>query len=98
MSRADLIEYIPLPNAEARKAIILDTLSAMAAKWRTADTLKRDVAAYVSASNGLDGRRLRKAVIGAAAPSIATARDPGKLQSQDVISAILSRLISRIRS
>lgn len=88
MSRADLVETVPLPNAEARGEIIADTLRGLAKRWPRVADLTRDLASFVAASDGLDGRRLRKAVVGAAAMSIDTARDPGLITSQQVLGSI----------
>ncbi|MDB5430768.1 MAG: ATPase [Caulobacter sp.] len=88
MSRADLVEMIPLPNAEARGEIIADTLRGLAKRWPRVADLTRDLTTFVAASDGLDGRRLRKAVVGAAAMSIETARDPGLTTSQQVLASI----------
>lgn len=43
---------------------------------------------FVAASSGMDGRRLRKAVVSALAGSIATARDPNLVTSQQVLAAL----------
>jgi SpoVK/Ycf46/Vps4 family AAA+-type ATPase len=85
MSRADLIEFIPPPNAEARAEIIRDTLMGLAKSWPGIGGLVGQVAAFAAASEGLDGRRLRKAVVGAAAMELETARDPGKVTAQQVL-------------
>lgn len=88
LSRADLVEVMPLPNAEARAEIILDTITALAAEWPKLARLKRDIGTFVSASGGLDGRRLRKAVISALGQSIETARDPNRVTSQHLLAAL----------
>ena len=88
MSRADLVEVIPSPNAEARGEIIADVLRGLAKRWPRVGDLVGDLSAFVAASDGLDGRRLRKAVVGAAALSIDTARDLGGLTSQQILSSI----------
>lgn len=88
MSRADLIETIPVPNVEARAEIIRDTLEGLARKWPRLRDHARDLSLYVSASNGMDGRRLRKAVVGALAGSLQTARDPNLVTSQQILAAI----------
>lgn len=88
MSRADLVETIPVPNAEARAEIIRDTLEGLGRKWPRLRDHARDLSLYVSASNGMDGRRLRKAVVGALAGSLQTARDPNLVTSQQILAAI----------
>lgn len=87
-SRADWIEDIGPPNAEARKEIILDTLSLLAKRWPKVDGLKSHIAAYIHASDGMDGRRLRKAITSAAAISIETAMDLNKLKSEHVLDTL----------
>lgn len=88
MSRADLVEIFPLPDAIARAEIIADTLQGLAEHWPAIAGLKRDIGSFVGASEGLDGRRLRKAVVGAAAQTLETARDPGRLTSQQVMASL----------
>lgn len=95
LSRADLLEIIPAPNAEARGEIIVDVLKGLAKRWPRVADLTRDVSAFVNASDGLDGRRLRKAVVGAAALSIDTARDPGLLTSHHILQALKAAVQSR---
>ena len=75
-SRADLIATIPLPNEEARRTILRDTLDAMAEVYPKVAKLKKYSQTFVENSDGLDGRRLRKAVLAAAASGIETARNP----------------------
>jgi AAA+ superfamily predicted ATPase len=88
MSRADLVEIFPLPDATARAEIIADTLQGLAEHWPAITGLKRDIGSFVGASEGLDGRRLRKAVVGAAAQTLETARDPGRLTTQQIITSL----------
>lgn len=88
MSRADLIEDIGLPGAEARQAIITDTLDHLAKQWPKIADLKSQMAAYVRASEGLDGRRLRKAMVSAAASTIETAKDPNKLRADHILQTL----------
>ena len=71
-----------------RKEIILDTLTLLAKKWPKVDSLKGQVAAYIHASEGMDGRRLRKAITAAAAISIETAKDRNKLKPEHVIETL----------
>jgi AAA+ superfamily predicted ATPase len=88
MSRADLVELIPAPNAEARAEIIRDTLEGLAKAWGGVISLIGHIPTFVTASDGLDGRRLRKAIVGAAALSLDTAKDPGKITAQQVLASI----------
>lgn len=88
LSRADLVESIGAPNEHARNAIIRETLSLFASKWSDVKQLEPHVATFVKASEGLDGRALRKALIAAAGNSIATAMNPGEMTKSDVLAAI----------
>jgi AAA+ superfamily predicted ATPase len=92
LSRADLVEDIGLPNAHARQEIIGDTLATLASQWPKISGLSAQIPAFVKASDGLDGRRLRKAMISAAASSVETARDLNKLQADQVLKALKQAL------
>lgn len=87
-SRADLVATIPLPNAEARRAILADTIATMEAAWPKVAGLRKSLAELVAASDGLDGRRLRKALFAAASTSIRTAQDPNLVTKADVMAAL----------
>jgi SpoVK/Ycf46/Vps4 family AAA+-type ATPase len=88
LSRADWIEDIGPPNAEARADIILDVLELLGSQWPKLTLLKSQLAAFVKVSEGMDGRRLRKAMTSAAAISIETAKDPNKVTSKDVLDTL----------
>ena len=88
LSRADWIEDIGPPNAEARAEIILDVLTLLGRQWPKLGLLSSQIAAFVKASEGMDGRRLRKAMTSAAAISIETAKDPNKVTSKDVLDTL----------
>jgi pachytene checkpoint protein 2 len=85
VSRADWIEDIGLPNPEARQAIIADALTELAKRWPKVADLKTQMAAYVRTSDGMDGRRLRKAIIAAAASTVETAKDLNKLRPAHIM-------------
>lgn len=88
MSRADLVEFIPLPNPEARAEIIRDTLNGLGKTWSDITKLVSQIPTFVTASEGLDGRRLRKAVVGAAALSLESAKDLNKVTAQQILASI----------
>jgi pachytene checkpoint protein 2 len=88
MSRADWIEEVGLPTAEVRQEIIADALIQLAKNWPQVANLKSQMAAFVRASDGLDGRRLRKAMISAAASSIETGRDLNKLRPEHILQTL----------
>jgi len=87
-SRAYLIVAMPLPGEAARCAILGDTLEALAEAHPKVARLKKHVTTFAKESDGLDGRRLRKAVLAAAASRIEVARDPGRMTKADVIEAL----------
>ena len=88
LSRADWIEDIGLPGCEARTAIIADVLDQLATAWPGVAELKSHIGAFVAESEGLDGRRLRKGIISAAAASIETARDLNQLKADHVLATL----------
>lgn len=88
LSRADWVENIGLPGAEARAEIIADTFDQLSSVWPGVGTLKKHIRAFVMASDGLDGRRLRKTIVSAAARSIEVAQDLNKLKVEHVLAAM----------
>jgi AAA+ superfamily predicted ATPase len=88
LSRADWIEEVGMPDAETRHAIIVDTLEHLAQEWPKIGDLKAQAAAFVRAADGMDGRRLRKAMMSAAASSLETAKDPNKLRADHVLQTL----------
>lgn len=87
ISRADHIEPFGLPTEEARREIILDSLKAVGTVWKGLRSLERDISRLARASDGLDGRRIRKEIFVAMASDIETAKDPGKLTVAQIESA-----------
>lgn len=85
MSRADWIEEMGLPDAETRAAIITEVLDQLATVWPCVGNLKEQIVSYIAASEGLDGRRVRKAIISAAAVSVETARDLNRLKPEHIL-------------
>jgi len=94
LSRADLIEEIGPPDRSAREEIIKEVLKHLAQHWSELGDLAKNVKEFVEASDGLDGRRLRKAFIAAIASSIETARDPNKLKQSHVVAALRASAIN----
>ena len=88
LSRADWIEDIGPPGPEARAKIICDVLERLATKWPRVADMKPDVPSFVAASADLDGRRLRKAIVSAAAASVETARDPNTLKAHHILATL----------
>lgn len=87
LSRADLIEDIGMPNDEARREIIADTLKSTAKVWPEVANLAHDVAVLVKTSKGLDGRAIRKAIFAAAASDLDTAQDLNSLTLAQIVNA-----------
>lgn len=88
MSRADWIEDLGAPGPEARAEIISEVLDQLATMWPRVNELKRQTGSFVAASEGLDGRRLRKAIASAAAISVETASDLNKLKAEHVLATL----------
>jgi AAA+ superfamily predicted ATPase len=87
ISRADHIERIGLPGAEARREIIEDTLAAVASAWPKARQLAPQAGRLAQAADGLDGRSLRKAIFSAMAADVETAKDPNRLTASQIEAA-----------
>ncbi len=88
LSRADWIERIGPPNAEARATIFDEMLDAFANEWPKLAALKKRVPKFVELTDGLDGRRIRKALLAAFAAKIEIARDPSLLTAEHVIATL----------
>ena len=90
VSRADLVEYIGLPTAEACERILTDTVMALADVYPRLKGLVDDSAfrQAVQKGIGLDARRLRKSVLAACAREKRTALDPGRLTAADILASI----------
>lgn len=88
LSRADLIEKIGPPDDSAREEIIKEVLKHLSDHWPAVGHLAKNAKQFVQESDGLDGRRLRKAFIAAIASSIETAQDPNKLKASHVVAAL----------
>lgn len=97
LSRADLIVTVDLPGAEACREILLDTLTRIAEVYPGVQRIVGNAAIEKAAlrSVGLDGRRIRKAVLSALADSKAIAIDPSKLTAEAVLRAIESAQLER---
>jgi pachytene checkpoint protein 2 len=92
ISRADHIEEIGLPTDAARREIILDSLKAIGSVWKGVRDLEADIPRLAKASEGLDGRRIRKELFVAMASDLETAKDPGKLTTKQIESAFRQAL------
>lgn len=86
ISRCDLVLHVPLPDANACRAILASALSGLSKVFpRLADLasspLLREVVALCV---GMDGREIRKMVAAACASRQETALDPNKLTLEDL--------------
>jgi AAA+ superfamily predicted ATPase len=90
VSRADLVEYIGLPNAEACRAILTAGVTALAAAFpKVAGVLgEADFERAAAACVGLDGRQIKKAVVAACGLDKQTALNPERLTAADVLRAV----------
>jgi pachytene checkpoint protein 2 len=89
-SRADSVFEVPLPDNEARRAILAHTVTAVAEAFpgagRLLDPAVLDAASEAAA--GLDGRQLRKAVGAACAVSPQGRGDPDRVSGEDLFAAL----------
>lgn len=90
ISRADWIERIGPPNAEARMIIFDEMIDAFANEWPKLTVLKKGAPKFVELTAGLDGRRIRKAFMSAFAAKIEIARDPALLTAEHVIATLMA--------
>jgi SpoVK/Ycf46/Vps4 family AAA+-type ATPase len=90
LSRADLIETIPLPNESACEDILRATLTALAKPFPKMSAILRTPEFKRAARHcaGLDGRRIRKIPIAACARDKQTALDPNRLTGEDLLAAV----------
>jgi AAA+ superfamily predicted ATPase len=89
MSRLDLAYEMPLPDREAVRAILVDTLQALGEAFPGAAHLAADsrLDQVVSAALGLDGRRIRKLVAAACSIDATAAADPDRLSVDALVAA-----------
>ncbi len=90
LSRADLIVPVDLPTLGARRVILEDTITALAEAFPKARRLLDDrvLDRAATASEGLDGRRLRKVIVAAAGRNPASTVDPSEITPEDLLTAI----------
>jgi AAA+ superfamily predicted ATPase len=90
LSRADLKVTVELPVPEACKAILMDTLARIGQVYPKVARLRTDplVSKAAARAVGLDGRRIRKAVLSALAHNKQIAANPDTLTAHAVLEAI----------
>ena len=89
VSRADLVEVIPLPSRHTAEAILRSAVEELARRYPNAlRTLTApDFAHAVAACHGLDGRQIRKLVVSACTFDKRIALDPSLLEASDLLRA-----------
>jgi AAA+ superfamily predicted ATPase len=92
VSRADHIEEFGLPNEEARREIIHETLAAIGGVWKHVKALEADTDKLAKVADGLDGRRIRKEIFVAIGSDVETAKDPNKLTRAKIEAAFRQSL------
>lgn len=90
LSRADLIVTVDVPTPEACKAILLDTIDRVAKVYPKVAALRTHTLIEKAAkeSVGLDGRRIRKAIVSALAHNKQIAANPESVSAEAVLDAI----------
>jgi pachytene checkpoint protein 2 len=90
LSRADLIESVGLPDSDACRKILCDTVEALGEIYPTVTKVlsEKDFQAAALAAVGLDARRIRKSVLSACARDKRTALDPSRVSAADVLAAV----------
>jgi AAA+ superfamily predicted ATPase len=96
-SRADLSVHFPLPDLAARRAILTKTCEALGNAFGGAKALSTGASldAAAVASDGLDGRQLKKAVAAACAVDPEAAGDPDRVTSADLLAAVEHAVVAR---
>ena len=100
LSRADLIVRVEPPDAEGRKRIIQDTLEELARAFPKVAKLitQPHLDSLAALSEGVDARRLRKAVVNACAFDKQTAIDIERLTIHNLEAAIRNAADPRLCS
>lgn len=90
LSRADSIEEIPLPDGDGCRRILSDTVLALASLYpEVAGILDDPLFAQACVQcQGLDGRRIRKALVSACTQDKEVAIAPGKLTAAHILAAV----------
>lgn len=90
LSRADAIETIPLPDGDGCRRILSDTVLALASLYPDAAGIMDDPLFEEACQEcqGLDGRRIRKALVSACTQEKEVAIAPGKLKAAHLLAAV----------
>lgn len=99
LSRADLVVTIAEPSKDACRQILRDTVERVAQAFPRAQSILRDPILERAADRcvGLDGRRIRKAVLAALARTKDIAVDPGIVTATDVLAAVEQAQAERVQ-
>ena len=86
LSRADLVQTIPLPSRAGAREILRSAVSELARVYPSASKVLDEpgFSQAVAACHGLDGRQIRKVVVSACTLDKRVAIDPGRLQANDI--------------
>ncbi len=87
LSRADLVMHFALPSAETIVKILQHSLEELAVQWPALQPLsaaKKDIAEVAALCAGWNGRQVRKLVLAALAQRLEVAKDPAKLEFDDL--------------
>lgn len=89
LSRADLIVTVDMPGPEACRKILIKAVEALSQAFPAVKAIssQADFDRAVKATQGLDGRRIRKLVASACTFSKETALDPSRLTATDLLHA-----------
>lgn len=100
LSRADLIVTVDLPSAPACKSILIDTLVRVGNSYPAVAQLVKSSAIDEAATVcvGLDGRRIRKAVLSALAFNKEIATNPALLSADAVLASVKLAQAERIKA
>lgn len=91
LARADLVVELGLPGLAARTRIAATGLADVAAVWPALKALAEDGAlhaAVAAATEGWNGRRLRRLPLAAVSTAPDLARDPGRLTAEALLAAV----------
>jgi len=90
VSRADLVEYIGLPEAEACRRILIDAVEGLAVAHPKVRGVLNEAAfeSAVRTCAGLDARQIRKTVLAACALNKNIALAPERLTAEDLLHAV----------
>ena len=90
LSRADLVMHFALPDQDAIERILEHALGELAVQWPALLPLAKNearVSELAALCEGWDGRRIRKLVLAGLAQRLEVARDPAKLEWEDLLAA-----------